>query len=325
MAACIWVVIVNYRTPDLVVDCLNSIAPEIDETGRIRVALVDNASGDGSAEKLRESIKKNGWDSWVRLLPQPRNGGFAYGNNAGIKEALRQSPDLDYIMLLNPDTIVRPGSIRALAEFLDLHPKAGIAGSLLENANGSIEPSAHNSPSPLGELESGASLAFLSRLLLGYKVTPPQRATPHACDWVSGASLMFRRAVIESVGVMDEGYFLYFEEVDFCSRSRKAGWQVWLEPASIVVHFEGSSTGIGVAANRRPPYWYDSRRRFFVKHYGVAGLFLADFLWTTGRASLAVRRALRLGGKNKQFPKWTTFDILWGDFRSLLTGKIWKI
>lgn len=326
MAARIWVVIVNYRTPDLVVDCLRSITSEIGKTGRIRVALVDNASGDGSGEKLRESIKKNDWASWVRLLPQPRNGGFAYGNNAGIKEAFRESPDLDYIMLLNPDTIVRSGAIRALAEFLDHHPEAGIVGSQLHNANGNIEPSAHNAPSALGELESGASLAILARLLSRFKVTPPPCAAPHVCDWVSGASLMIRRGVIETIGVMDEEFFLYFEEVDYCTRARNSGWQVWFEPASRVVHLEGASTGIGQTASRRPAYWYDSRRRYFVKHRGIPGLLAADAFWFIGRTTLTIRRTLKLGrGGEKQDPKWFTFDLLWGDLKALFTVKLWKI
>ena len=326
VATRIWVVIVNYRTPDLVVECLHSIAPEISQAGGIRVALVDNASGDGSEEKLSKAIAKNGWDAWIRLLPQPRNGGFSYGNNAGIREALRQSPSPDYIMLLNPDTIIRPGAIQALARFLDRHPEAGIVGSLLENSNGGIEPSAHNAPSALSELESGASLAPLSRSLLHYTVTPPPQATPHACDWVSGASLMMRRGVIESIGDMDEEFFLYFEEVDFCSRARNAGWQIWFEPASRVVHLEGASTGIGKTVRRRPTYWYDSRRRYFVKHRGIIGLLMADVCWLIGRASLAARRALRLGrGGDSQDPPWFAIDLLWGDLKSVFTLKLWRI
>ncbi len=326
VAARIWVVIVNYRTPDLVVDCLHSIAPEPGKTSDIRVALVDNASGDGSAEKLRETILKNGWTPWVQLLPQTRNGGFAFGNNAGIREALRQSPDLDYILLLNPDTIARPGAIQSLSDFLDAHLEAGVAGSLLENTNGSVEPSAHIAPSALGELESGARLALLSRLLLRYRVTPPPQEAAHACDWVSGASLMLRRGVIDAIGEMDEEFFLYFEEVDYCSRARNAGWQVWFEPASRVVHLEGASTGIGQTVRRRPSYWFDSRRRYFVKHSGIAGLLLADVCWLIGRASLAMRRTLRLGrGGEKQDPPWFTLDLLSGDLKALFTAKLWKI
>lgn len=325
VAACICVVIVNYRTADLVVDCLHSIAPQIAHLPGCHVVIVDNASGDGSTEKLRRVIREQNWSAWASAHEQERNGGFAYGNNAGFNKARQSSPAFDYIMLLNPDTLVRPGAIRALADFLSSHPQAGIAGSRLENAEGNTEPSAHNAPSPLGEMESGASLGMLTRILHRHVVTPPALSTPHQCDWVSGASLMIRRALLDTVGDMDEGFFLYYEEVDFCQRARQAGWQVWFVPESQVVHLEGASTGIGNMLRRRPAYWYDSRRRYFVKHFGAAGLMLADALWALGRLSLVIRRLFRLGsGGNKTTPKWYAFDLLWGDLRALITGRLWK-
>jgi GT2 family glycosyltransferase len=175
----------------------------------------------------------------------------------------------------------------------------------------------------LGELESGAHLGILSRALIRYMVTPPMQVTVHECDWVSGASLMVRREVFEQIGLLDEGYFLYFEEADFCSRARKAGWQVWFVPESRVVHLEGAATGIQQTARRRPPYWYNSRRRYFIKHFGVTGLILADALWMVGRTSLVLRRLLRLGsgGDGLGDPKWFAFDLLWGDLRFLFSGK----
>ena len=144
------------------------------------------------------------------------------------------------------------------------------------------------------------------------------REAAHECDWVSGASLMVRREVFEEIGLFDEGYFLYFEEADFCMRAHTAGWKIWFVPESRVVHIEGASTGIRNVRQRRPRYWYDSRRRYFVKHFGVFGLILADVLWVVGRTSLALRRMLRLGsGGSEQDPKWFAFDLLWSDLRSL--------
>jgi GT2 family glycosyltransferase len=167
-------------------------------------------------------------------------------------------------MFLNPDTIVRGGAIRALVDFMDSHQRVGIAGSRLENAEGAAECSAHIAPSPLGELESGARLGILSRALHRYTVSPPMREAAHQCDWVSGASLIVRRKVFEEIGALDEGYFLYFEEVDFCLRAQKAGWRIWFVPESRVVHLEGASTGIRNIVRRRPQYW-TTRRRYFVK------------------------------------------------------------
>ena len=326
MDQCIWIVIVNYRTADLAVDCLHSVAGQIAELPNLRAVVVDNASGDGSLEKLALAIDRERWHGWVSLIPLDRNGGFAFGNNAGIRHALRSPHHVDYVMLLNPDTIVRTGAIGALVSFVKSHKEVGIAGSRLENGKGEAERSAHHAPTPLGELESSARFGVLSRLFHRYAVSPPLRETAHECDWVSGASLMVRREVFEQIGLLDEGYFLYFEEVDFCSRAQRAGWQVWFVPESRVVHFEGAATRIGSIGSRRAPYWYNSRRRYFVKHFGVLGLILADALWALGRMSLGLRRIVGLGtGGKDQDPGWFAFDLLWGDFRSLVTGAIWRI
>lgn len=325
MAGHAWIVIVNYRTADLAIDCLRSIAEEIPRLPNFHTVVVDNASGDGSVERLRRAIDREGWQGWASILPLDRNGGFAFGNNAGIAEALRAARRVDYVMLLNPDTIVRGGSIRTLVDFMDTHRHVGIAGSRIENEHGASECSAHTAPSPLGELESGARLGILTRLLRRYAVSPPIQEAAHECDWVSGASLIIRREVAEQIGKLDERYFLYFEEVDFCLRAKKAGWKIWFVPESRVVHFEGASTGIRDVMRRRPQYWYDSRRRYFVKHFGVLGLLLADVLWAVGRASLALRRTLGLGSGGKgQDPKWFSLDLLWGDLRSLFKREIWE-
>lgn len=322
MSASLWIVIVNFRTPGLVINCLRSLSLQKEVLNSGRVVVVDNNSGDGSVEKLRTAIDRENWNAWAGVMPADRNGGFAFGNNIGIRAALQSAGGAEYVMLLNPDTIAHAGAIRALVDFMDTHQSVGIAGSRLENAAGGPECSAHNAPSPLGELVSGASIGMLSRALNRYVVTPPMREAAHECDWVSGASLMVRREVFEQIGLLDEEYFLYFEEVDFCTRARKAGWQIWFVPESRVVHLEGATTGIQQTARRRAPYWYSSRRRYFVRHFGVAGLVLADALWVAGRTSLALRRLFRLGsGGDERDPKWFAFDLLWGDLRSLFSGK----
>jgi hypothetical protein len=132
---------------------------------------------------------------------------------------------------------------------------------------------------------------------------------------------MIRRQVLEEIGALDEGYFLYFEEADFCTRARAAGWSVWCVSRSRVVHREGAATGIRDASRRRPEYWFDSRRRYFIKHFGVAGLLAADLLWAIGRGSLAMRRMLRLGrGGEEAEPSCFARDLLWGDARWLLAA-----
>lgn len=316
----VWVIIVNYQTAGMAASCLDSIANQVSVFANLHVVVVDNASPDRSAEQLMERIERRGW-RWASVLPLERNGGFAVGNNAGIREGLRSTRDIEYIMLLNPDTLLQDKAIQVLVQFMDTHPEVGIAGTRLEDEKGETQASAHRAHSALGELESSARLGLLTRVLHRYAVSPPGQKTPHECDWVSGASLMIRRKVFEDIGLLDEGYFLYFEEADFCLRARKAGWKVWFVPDASVVHFEGASTGIRSGAHCRPRYWYDSRRRYFVKHHGILGLILADALWAVGRASLTVRRALRLGSGGKgQDPRWFAFDLLWGDLRSIFSG-----
>lgn len=326
VAARLWIVIVNYRTAGLTIDCLHSLAAERARFRSVRTVIVDNASGDGSVERLVEAIERNGWQAWAMVIASDRNGGFAYGNNVGIKPALQASHLPDYVMLLNPDTVVHAGAIRALVEFMDAHPEAGIAGSLLENADGRPDCSAHNDFTPLGELLSGASLGILSRALTRYEVSPPVQDFAHRCNWISGASLMIRSTVFGKIGLLDDNYFLYFEEADFCLRTRKAGWEIWFVPESRVIHLEGAATGIRSVARRRPRYWYESRRRYFVKHHGVFGLILADALWAIGRGTRALRRLLGLGGSRAgPDPKWYARDLLGGDLRAFFDGRTWQI
>jgi N-acetylglucosaminyl-diphospho-decaprenol L-rhamnosyltransferase len=316
-------VIVNFKTCDLVMQAVMSLLPQLTGLEHSTVYIVDNASGDGSETKLLDFIQENQLENTVKLLAMPINGGFAYGSNAGIREALANQSD--FIMLLNPDTIVREGAVQALIDFLKANNEAGVAGSQLENIDGHVENSAHRFPSILGQLVESARLAVLDRLLPSRVLTFKASNTPHACDWVSGSSMMVRREVFEQVGLLDEAYFLYFEEVDFFYRANKAGWQTWYVPASRVMHMEGASTGIKLT-KRRPTYWFASRRRYFIKHHGVLGLLAADAMWTIGRLSYVVRRAFKLGAQQQsKDPKWLMWDLLSGDILSVLSGQPWRL
>jgi len=316
------VVIVNYRTSRLVLACLDSLACDPSNTGRIHVVVVDNDSRDGSVQIIREAVVASGRGAWITVVAADRNGGFASGNNIGIDAARRSLSDLEAIVLLNPDTIARPCSLVRLVDFLAARPEVGIVGASLENGEGQAEPSAHRFPSPLGELEGASAFGPLTRLLRSHVVTPPIRDEAHACDWVSGACLAIRREVLDAIGGLDAGYFLYFEEVDYCRRAKLAGWECWYLPDTTIVHLEGASTGTKIKHRRRPAYWYASRRRFFAIHYGLAGLLAADALWLLGRASLALRRALRLGGKREVVDESLSqaHDLFFGDLVALFRG-----
>jgi GT2 family glycosyltransferase len=320
----VFIIIVNYGTPALTINCLRSLEPQRRALRGGRVLVVDNCSGDDSVPTISAAVAKADWSNWIELLQMPRNGGFAYGNNAGVARARALDPGFAAVVLLNPDTEMQPGSLDALMRFFESNSDVGIVGSAITGADGAIERSAHRWPSPLSELAGAAQFAPLSRLLRAYAITPAARQRATRCDWVSGACFAIRREVLDTIGPLDEGYFLYFEEVDFCRRARLAGWSCAYVPEACVLHHEGAATRIRVGARRRPAYWYASRRRFFVKWYGVLGLLAGDLLWAVGRASLVVRRSLGLGGiaGREREPARYAVDLLGGDMIALLRGEL---
>lgn len=290
------VVIVNYRTPDLTIDCLRSLVDEIQLLPGTSVVVTDNASGDGSAERIQTAIDTQGWSEWVFLMPLEKNGGFAYGNNEAIRPALESDNPPAYVVLLNPDTIVLPGALKELWDFMEQHPEAGIAGSRLESPDGSPQRSAFRFPTILSELDSGLRLGLVSQLLSKWIVAPPVPEAVCQTDWVAGASMIVRREVFERVGVMDESYFLYYEEVDFCLQANKAGWSCWYVPQSKVIHLVGQSSGIDSSKQlkkRLPKYCFESRQRYFIKNYGWFYVIATDLVWAFCYILWQIRRVIQ--------------------------------
>jgi N-acetylglucosaminyl-diphospho-decaprenol L-rhamnosyltransferase len=205
---------------------------------------------------------------------------------------------------------------------MDHRPDVGIAGSRLENPDGTSQRSAFRFPSVLGEVEDGMRFGPVSRLLRRRLVAPPapERATP--TDWVAGASMIVRREVFSETGPMDDGYFLYFEEVDFCLRASRGGWPCWYVPESRVVHLVGQSTGVTdstASRRRRPGYWFLARRRYFLKNHGRAKTLLADLAWAGAYASYRTRRALQ--GKPDRDPEGLLRDFIRHNFLLPLVGR----
>lgn len=307
------VVVLNYRLPGQVVECLRALAPQMAAFPDARVVVTDNDSRDGSVARIRAAIAREGWGDWASVEPLPVNGGYAYGNNAAIRADLASRDPSDYVLVLNPDTVPRAGALEALVAHLEAHPAVGMAGSRLEDDDGTPQDSAFRFPSVPSELISAARLGVVSRLLSRWAVVPEERRDDtHLTDWVAGAAVMIRRQVFEDIGLFDEGFFLYFEEVDFCRRARQAGWEIAYVPASRVVHHMGASTGVSderKTLGRRPAYWFESRRRYFLKHHGPTGLALADVATLAGYASFRVRRRLQ------QKPDRDPPRLLWDYFR----------
>jgi GT2 family glycosyltransferase len=290
------IVIVNYRTPELVVECLASLAPEAHADLEIVAYVGDAASGDGSVEKIRSAIRTRGYD-WASCYDIGQNGGFAFGNNDIVQTCVFPDPSIDFVHFLNPDTYVRPGAVRALALFLAAQPDVGVAGSRLENPDGSLRAYAFRFPAPWREFFRGARLSLLDRAIPSGRMTIEGLSETREVDWVTGASFMVPRRILDEVGLMDDGYFLYFEETDFMARIRKAGYAVWHVAESRVVHLAGQSTGVrngDPAVRPVPPVWLSSRARYFRRHHGRLGAACADTLYLAGDFVYRLHQILRL-------------------------------
>jgi len=323
------VLIVNYRTAALAAKAVDSVLAQAQALGpNGQVLVIDNASGDGSVEQLRTEAKARAWPSRVQVLPQPRNGGFAYGNNQGLRW-LRHNRLLDgaHVLLLNPDAELKPGCLQAALRVFAEQPRTGIVGVPVFSAQGEREGSAHRWPSPASELLSQAKLGLLQRLWPAGDVTPAEQfrqpaGRAFACDWVSGAFFLIRAELLAALPEMDEGFFLYFEEVDHCRRAAALGWRVVVADAAGIVHHEGASTGIQDIRRPRPDYWYASRQRYLLKHHGRAGLLVADLCSLIGRALFLPRKWLRLGaaGQRDTLPREYHRRMLRADVRALWRG-----
>ena len=289
------VVILNYRTPGLAVQCIQSLESEVARVGSMRVVVTDNNSGDDSVEVIGGAIGDNGWD-WCTLIPLSVNGGYSFGNNAGIRPYLESDDSPEYVMLLNPDAYIRENAVVNLLAFMERNPNVGIAGARVEDGSGNPASSAFHFPSASTELLEGFKLGMLSKLLHQRQLVYPVSDEPMPVDWVTGAAMMIRRQVLEDVGLLDEEYFLYFDEVDFCFRARQAGWPAYYVPDSLVVHLQAQATGITDSRQEKvrfPDYWFESRRRFYVKNRGKTHAMVADLAFLLGFSTYRIRRVVQ--------------------------------
>jgi N-acetylglucosaminyl-diphospho-decaprenol L-rhamnosyltransferase len=309
------VVIVNYRVADLVINCLRSLVYDRALLPKMQVVIVDNHSGDGSVEKIVHAIEREGWEGWVSLIASKINGGFAYGNNLAIRPALQTTDPPLYFLLLNPDTEAYPNTVKALIDFMEEDPEVGITVSAAEDEDANLWPYTYRFPTLWSELDQGLKLGIVSQLLSRYvSIQKMSVDRPQLTDWFQGACMMVRRQVFEEVGLMDEAYFLYYEETDFCLQAKRAGWSCWYVPQSRIWHLGGQSTGYESGRNttpqRLPQYWFASRRHYFVKNYGWFYTVLTDIAWILGTILWRCRRVIQ--GKPDTDPPY----LLWDFFRN---------
>lgn len=224
------IIIVSWNTRDLLAACLASVYAYPPQGFSYEVWVVDNASDDGSAEMVRTRF------SQVRLIESGANLGFAAGNNLAIRQSAGR-----YVLLLNPDTELLPHALTELLLFMEAHPEAGGAGSRLLNPDHTLQPSCHPLPSLRREFWRLLHLDLLYAYGV-YKMAGWNTAVPRRVDIVQGASFLLRRTVLDAVGLLDDSYFMYSEEVDLCYRLSQAGWPLYWVPSSQVVHYGGQST-----------------------------------------------------------------------------------
>jgi GT2 family glycosyltransferase len=257
------IIIVSYNTRDLLAQCMDSIETTVQRVD-YEVLVVDNGSVDGSPEMVESRYPT------ARLIRNRDNRGFAAANNQAIHISNGR-----FVLLLNSDAVLLPGAVESMLRFMEHEPRAGIAGGQLLNPDGSFQSSFMDFPSLLGEV---LLLTKLSRLVYPstFPSYPPEFSQERrAVDWVSGAFLMARREAIDSVGPLDEEYFMYTEETDWCFRMHKAGWLVFYLPEARACHWIGQSSR--KVPERRRSQVYRSKWLFMRKHRGrlIAAAFRA--------------------------------------------------
>lgn len=305
------IVVVNYNGLQLTLGCLNSLKGELESLRDVRVALCDNGSAAGEAERLEQEIDAAGWSGWIDFIKLPINLGFTGGNNAAIRSALNRDARPDYFLLLNNDTIVRPGAIASLLHYIEANPEIGVAGSRLEYLDGTPQISAFRFLNWLSEFDRGLQLGLVSRVLKNYLVAQPIPDHVAIVDWVSGASMIIRSEVMHALNGLDDGYYTYFDDIDICRSARNLGWEVAYVPQSRVVHFVAQTTGVErdrLNGKRIPSYYLEARRRYLTKHLSPVHACACDLAYVTGyvvnRARCMVTR------KRRVFPRYGLRDQL---------------
>ncbi|MBZ0299055.1 MAG: glycosyltransferase family 2 protein [Anaerolineae bacterium] len=248
------IIIVNWNTHQLLSDCLGSIQATAEDI-QVEVIVIDNGSTDGSQAVIREHYPA------IRLIENTDNPGFAGANNQGMAQAQGR-----YFLLLNSDTLVKPGTLQQALQFMDHTPEAGMCGVKLLNPDGTFQASYANFPTLKAEFLTATGLG--PRLISPYYPSPrPQSSNqPHEVDWIAGAFMLLRREVYEALGGMDTSYWMYSEETDWCYHIKRAGYKIYYLPEAAIIHIGGAST-----RQRRPQMRVQlvtSKLRFFAKNYG---------------------------------------------------------
>jgi GT2 family glycosyltransferase len=298
------VVVVNYRTPELTVDCLRSLAPEIEAVAGARVVVVDNGSGDGSPERIEAAIRERAWSAWASLKALERNGGFAFGNNRGLESV----SGARYVLLLNSDTVVNPRALAHCLAVMDAEPTIGAMSCLVLNADGTPQNVARRFPTALRRTVASLGLPWKLPALFGWAdledATWDRRTTKRDVDWLGGAFLFVRGELVERIGLLDEDFFFYGEDIEFCHRVWQAGYRCHYDPGASITHLGGSSSDMTrLASVERVRHAWRGRHLVHEKLYGRASALAClavDGVLLASRLALRTIKGERRGPRYRQ-------------------------
>lgn len=266
------IIIVNYNSGNHLQDCLASIE-KVEDEADIYTYVVDNASMDGSAVEAKKKF------SWVQFILNRENLGFGKANNQILKKV-----DTEYILLLNPDAVLEEGVIKKMIAFMNKNKDVGAATCKVVHENGEIDWATHRGfPTPW------ASLLYMFGNDTKYHLTERNFSEPHEVDAISGAFFITRKTIVDEVGVFDEDYFMYAEDIDLCYRIKQAGYKIMYVPDVQIVHLKGVSSGLkkhsqGITTanletkKRSLNAFYKTMKIFYKKHYEKKYFFLINWL-----------------------------------------------
>lgn len=287
----ITVSIINYRTGQMTLDCVRSVLADAGQWP-VHVTVVDNRSDDGSADLIGDWIAAQDPAVPVTLVRSVTNSGYSGGHNQGMA-----AMPADHYLILNSDALLRPGFFDAIHAAISRHPQAGLIVPRLEGEDGEVQNNCFRFAGPTSEFIRGAMSGPVTKLLKHRVVALDADPVDAQIEWASFACILLNGAMVDQIGMMDEGYFLYFEDSEYCLRARRAGWPIVRAPQAVAIHFRGGSGPVkelARARKRAPEYYYRSRARFLTQAHGRAGLIAANLAWHSGRMLAQLRR---LAGK----------------------------
>lgn len=296
--------IINFRTGGMTLECVRSVLEDMAGLNGL-VVVVDNFSDDGSAEQIENWIAAQPPETPVRLVRSAVNSGFSAGHNQGMAAA-----EAEFYLLLNSDALLQPGLLRTLLAAARAEPRCGLFSPVIEYGDGTVQDSTFRFPSPAGELVRAARSSVVTRLFKHREVSLGPDPAPEDIEWASFACILLRGSMVRGIGPMDEGYFLYYEDVEYCLRARRAGWRIRQVREARAVHIRGGSGPVVSLFEERarlPRYYYSSRTRFLYQAHGLSGVISANLLWYLGRVIKHLTRLL--GRKIKPMSRAEGIDI----------------